>query len=127
MWFGGTNGANSFYPDRLVTNVYISPVVLTSLTQGGDPLHPDTIPQRMEEIRLDWQHDFFEFEYAALNCTMPEKNQYRYMLEGFDREWYEAGTRRFGRYSGLPGGDYTRFAGNAPGTDLDLYRAGGWG
>jgi signal transduction histidine kinase/CheY-like chemotaxis protein/streptogramin lyase len=107
MWFGGTDGANSFYPDRLTTNPYVPPVVLTALTQGGDPLSPDKVPQRLEEISLDWQHNFFEFEYAALNYTIPEKNQYRYKLEGFDREWYEAGTRRFGRYSGLPGGDYT--------------------
>jgi two-component system sensor histidine kinase ChiS len=106
LWFGGTNGANRFYPDRLRTNPYVPPIVLTALTQGGEPLSPNA-PTSLEEITLDWQHNFFEFEYAALNYTIPEKNQYRYKLEGSDREWYEAGTRRFGRYSGLPGGDYT--------------------
>ncbi|HNT77395.1 MAG TPA: two-component regulator propeller domain-containing protein, partial [Anaerolineae bacterium] len=106
LWFGGTNGANRFYPDQLRINPYVPPVVLTALTQGGEALGPNA-PESVKAIALDWQHNFFEFEYAALNFTLPEKNQYRYMLEGFDLEWYDAGTRRFGRYSGLPGGHYT--------------------
>ncbi|MBN2001725.1 MAG: response regulator, partial [Anaerolineae bacterium] len=106
LWFGGTNGANRFYPDQLRVNPYVPPVVLTALTQGGEPLSPNA-PESLKAIALDWRHNFFEFEYAALNFTLPEKNQYRYMLEGFNSEWYDAGTRRFGRYAGLPGGDYT--------------------
>ena len=107
MWFGGTNGVNSFYPHKLTTNPYIPPVALTSLTQGGENMMPGKAPERVREITLDWRHNFFEFEYAALNYTLPEKNQYTYTLEGFDKEWYDAGTRRTGRYSGLPGGEYT--------------------
>ncbi len=107
MWFGGTNGVNSFYPDKLTANPHIPPVVLTSLTQGGEKMMLGKTPERVREIILDWQQNFFEFEYAALNYTIPEKNQYKYTLEGFDKDWYDAGTRRTGRYSGLPGGDYT--------------------
>ncbi len=106
LWFGGPNGVNRFYPDQLRANPYAPPVVLTALTQGGEALSPKASTS-LEEITLNWQQNFFEFEYAALNYTIPEKNQYRYKLEGFDTEWYHAGTRRFGRYSGLPGGDYT--------------------
>jgi PAS domain S-box-containing protein len=106
LWFGGTNGVNRFYPDELVTNPYVPPVVLTSFTQGGDPFPPGAAPENLSEVRLDWQHNFFEFECAALNYTQPEKNQYAYMLEGVDRDWYDAGARRFGRYTGLRGGTY---------------------
>ena len=109
FWFGGPNGLNAFAPDRLARNTYIPPIVLTSLTQGGAPIVWDEqkAPQRVKQISLDWKHNFFEFEYAALNFTNPQKNQYKYTLEGFDREWYEAGTTRTGRYSGLPAGTYT--------------------
>lgn len=109
LWFGGTNGVNSFHPATLVTNPYVPPVVMTSLTQGGEHVNWDRnkAPARLQEITIDWQHNFFEFEYAALNYTIPEKNQYKYKLEGFDRDWYDAGTTRTGRYSGLPGGTYT--------------------
>lgn len=48
----------------------------------------------------------FEFHYAALSYLVPEKVRYRYKLEGFDRRWTEAGTRRVAYYTNLPPGDY---------------------
>ncbi|MDM8544160.1 two-component regulator propeller domain-containing protein [Desulfococcaceae bacterium HSG9] len=107
LWVFGGNGANSFYPDRLKDNPAIPPIVITSMTQGGEKLKLDKAPERVREITLDWRHNFFEFEYAALNYTNPVKNQYKYKLEGFDKDWYDAGTKRFGRYSNIPGGAYT--------------------
>ncbi|MGE0084343.1 MAG: ATP-binding protein [Desulfococcaceae bacterium] len=106
MWFGGTGGLNVFHPDRLVINPHAPRVVLTSLTQGGEPVNGRKNPADLKETVLDWRHNYFEFECAALSYSIPEKNRYRYMLEGFDRNWYEAGTRRFGRYTGLPGGSF---------------------
>ena len=107
LWFGGNNGLNSFYPDQIKHNPHIPPVKLTALQQGGEPLPLHSAPERAQAIVLDWQRNFFEFEFAALNYTRPGKNQYAYMLEGFDKTWFYAGTRRFGRYSNLPGGTYT--------------------
>ncbi len=109
MWLGGTNGVNSFYPDKVTENSYIPPIVLTSLTQGSQAVNWDgrKIPPRLTEIQLNWQNPFFEFEYAALNFTNSQKNQYKYMLEGLDQGWYDAGTLRKGRYAGIPDGNYT--------------------
>ncbi|MCP4606189.1 MAG: response regulator [Proteobacteria bacterium] len=109
MWFGGTNGANSFHPDKLTINPHKPPIVLTSLTQSGEPVNWDNnkVPERIEEISLDWQSNFFEFEYVALNFTRAQKNQYAYMLEGLDQDWYQAGTKRNGRYTAIPPGEYT--------------------
>lgn len=106
MWFGGTQGVNRFSPGKIRQNLYIPPVMLTALTQGGERLEPGKAPERLEEITLNWRQNFFEFAYAALNFSIPQKNQYKYMLEGFDRDWFDAGTTRSGRYSGLPGGRY---------------------
>src|SRR5262249_32019236 len=36
----------------------------------------------------------------------PQKNQYAYMLEGFDKDWIPAGNRRFAAYTNVPGGQY---------------------
>ena len=109
LWFGGTNGLNSFHPDQLATNLRKPPVVLTALTQGGEPLNQEqrSVPQRLQSISLDWQHNYFEFAYVALNYSIPAKNRYQYKLEGVDKDWFDAGTRRFGRYAGLSGGTYT--------------------
>ncbi len=107
LWVFGGNGVNSFYPDELVDNPHIPPVAITSLRIGGKRMHLGKAPERVREIPLDWRQNFFEFEYTSLNYTKPDKNRYKYKLEGFDREWYEAGTMRFGRYSNLPSGVYT--------------------
>jgi len=48
-----------------------------------------------------------EFRYAGLSLVSPERVQYRYQLEGEDRDWVEAGARRFAPYGALPSGNYT--------------------
>jgi serine phosphatase RsbU (regulator of sigma subunit) len=82
-------------------------VALTSIKQGGEEMELGQDIACLEEIELDWRHNFFEFEFAALEYTRPRDNQYAYKLEGIDPDWYYAGNRRFGRYSNLPGGVYT--------------------
>jgi len=107
MFFGGVNGFNAFFPEQVRDNPYIPPVVLTALTQGGEGVAAGKAVESLSEVRFDWPRNFFEFEFAALSFARPEKNRYAYLLEGFDTEWVEAGTRRFGRYTNLPGGTYT--------------------
>lgn len=107
LWFGGATGANSFYPNQVVDNPYVPPIVLTSLKQGGEKMALGKAAEKASSITLDWRNNFFEFQFAALNYTKPERNRYAYMLEGVDKEWYYSGANPFGRYSNLPGGTYT--------------------
>ncbi len=107
IWYTGVEGVNAFYPEQIKENAFIPPVYLTSLKQGGEALIVNKALEKLDKITLDWQNNFFEFEYAALNYTHPENNQYAYMLEGADKDWYFADTRRFGRYTGLDPGQYT--------------------
>lgn len=106
MWFGGINGLNRFTPSLMSENTTLPNVVIRTLTQEGEVIQTDKALSRIEEIELSWKKNFFEFSYVALNYTLTEKNQYAYMLEGFDKDWYYAGSKRFGRYSGLPPGNY---------------------
>ncbi|NJN54350.1 MAG: hypothetical protein HC804_06075 [Anaerolineae bacterium] len=57
-------------------------------------------------VTLHWPHNFFEFEFAALNFAQTDKNQYAYRLEGWEEAWNYVGARPFGRYTNLPGGSY---------------------
>lgn len=107
MFFGGINGFMSFHPDQMVDNPYVPPVVLTSLQQNGKEVDAGQAPEDLREVTFRWPDNSFEFGFAALNYTQPEKNQHAYMLEGFDKDWNTIGTRRFGRYTNLPGGTYT--------------------
>jgi ligand-binding sensor domain-containing protein/signal transduction histidine kinase len=106
MFFGGVNGFNAFYPDQIEDNPYVPPVVLTSLTQGGQDVDVGKAAENVTEATFHWPNNFFEFEFAALSYSQPGENQYAYMLEGLE-DWVYVGTRRFGRYTNLPGGTYT--------------------
>jgi signal transduction histidine kinase len=110
LFFGGVNGLNAFYPEQIVDNPTVPPVVLTSLTQltrNGDDVTLGTAAESARQIVLRWPNNAFEFEFAALNFLQPDKNQHAYMLEGFDQAWYHVGTRRYGKYTNLPAGTYT--------------------
>ncbi len=107
LFFGGTNGFNAFRTENIRDNPVVPRIVLTKLQQGGDDIPLNQAIETVEQISLRWPYNFFEFEFAALNYVQSEKNQYAYMLEGFDRDWNYVGERQFGRYTNLPGGTYT--------------------
>ncbi|MGW8178323.1 MAG: ATP-binding protein, partial [bacterium] len=113
MLFGGINGLNAFYPEEVVDNPYIPPVVITdfqlfnqSVEPGEESLLESSISET-DEIVLSFKDDFFSFEFAALHYSSPEDNQYAYMLEGFDEDWNYIGERRFVGYTNVPPGEYT--------------------
>ncbi len=58
----------------------------------------DDVDQRLHgttgTLKVAAGHVHFEFDYAGLSFMAPQKVRYRYMLEGFDRGWTDAGTRR---------------------------------
>jgi len=47
-----------------------------------------------------------EISFAAILLRSQEALRYRYKLEGFDRDWNEASTRRTAYYTNLPPGKY---------------------
>jgi signal transduction histidine kinase/CheY-like chemotaxis protein len=113
MFFGGPNGFSAFYPDQIVDNPYPPPVLITDfqLANKPVPIGADSILQKSiletDKLVLSYRDRVFSFEFAALNYRAPEKNRYKYKLEGFDKEWTETtGKRRFVTYTNLDPGDY---------------------
>lgn len=104
LYFGGIGGFNAFYPAEIVKNPHVPPIVITAFYKFNEPLLKDL--DQDQYIELDHQDDFIAFEFAALDFYSPKNNQYAYMLEGFDEEWVEAGSRRYVSYTNLDGGDY---------------------
>jgi signal transduction histidine kinase/streptogramin lyase len=107
MFFGGINGLNIFHPDSVCDEEYLPPIVLTDFKKFDLPVQLEADIADLDAIQLDYEEDVFSFEFAALDYTHPEKNQYAYMLEGFDHDWVYCGARRFARYTNLDPGDYT--------------------
>jgi len=106
LWFAGLNGVNSFYPEKIKKNQIIPQIALTSFKHSGLSLSTGSCPELIKQVNLDWRNNSFEFEFVALNYTQPKENQYAYFLKGFDGKWNRTGTRRYGKYTNIPGGEY---------------------
>lgn len=113
MYFGGINGLNIFHPDSIKGNTAVPPIVITDfqIFNKAVPIGEDSPLQKhiseTDEITLSYTQSVFSFEFVALNYVSPDKNQYAYMLEGFDKDWYSIGNRRFATYTNIPPGTYT--------------------
>jgi ligand-binding sensor domain-containing protein/signal transduction histidine kinase len=116
--FGGVNGANIFHPDSLKINTFVPPVVLTGLSIFNEPLEVgNTAPQGklqldkavhlLDQVNFSWKDKMITFDFASLSFIHPEKNRYKYMLEGFNTDWVDAGTRHTATYTHLSPGTYT--------------------
>lgn len=106
MFFGGINGYNRFYPENILENTFIPPVRITRFKIFETDYVLDTLVDFIQQITLNYQQNFFSFSFAALSFSMPEKNRYAYMLEGFDKEWIYTENRNYASYTNLDPGTY---------------------
>jgi signal transduction histidine kinase/ligand-binding sensor domain-containing protein/DNA-binding response OmpR family regulator len=118
MYFGGVNGLNVFRPEEITDNPHRPQIVITdfqllhkTVSIGYDTLWNRTILHKSitETKLIELKHDdnIISFEFAALDFKSPEKNQYSYILEGFDKDWnYTTASRRFVTYTNLDAGEY---------------------
>jgi ligand-binding sensor domain-containing protein/two-component sensor histidine kinase len=111
--FGGTNGFNIFYAEDLKDNLHIPPIVITDFQIFNRPVEigAEDSPLKhsiteTKELRLSYDQNVISFEFAALDYTIPSKNQYAYILEGFEEDWNYSGKRRFVSYTNLSPGEY---------------------
>jgi len=114
LFFGGTNGFNAFYPSSLKDNPFVPPVVITGFYIFNNPVSqygPNSPLTKVitytKEITLSYSQNVFSFDFAALDYTAPDKNQYAYMMDGFDKGWVRSGNRNFVTYTNLDPGKYT--------------------
>ncbi|RAI87959.1 ligand-binding sensor domain-containing protein [Algoriphagus yeomjeoni] len=113
LLFGGMNGFNLFHPDRLNSNPNVPPVYFTDFrlfNQSVDFKKADSPLQKhisqTDSITLTYKENVLTFEFIALNYTLPEQNQYAYILEGFEEEWNYVGAQRNATYTNLNPGTY---------------------
>jgi diguanylate cyclase (GGDEF)-like protein len=107
LFFGGSNGFNTFKPSNLEFNTEPPAVVLTTLAVLNQPVSSDRPYELIESISLDYSDDVVTFGISALDFSAPDENRYSYRLEGFDDDWVDAGNERRITYTNLDGGDYT--------------------
>jgi ligand-binding sensor domain-containing protein/signal transduction histidine kinase len=57
-------------------------------------------------IELPAGSNDISFHYTALSLLAPEKVKFKYILEGFDKEWHEERSLRMVNYTNVPSGYY---------------------
>lgn len=111
LLFGNPKGISTIIPDQYQSNLYIPPVVLTDLSINyvsgslGERLSSSSATSTLDLYPGD---ETITFQFAALNYRNATRNQYAFMLEGYDDEWvYRSANERYASYSSLPAGNYT--------------------
>ncbi|MFT3910275.1 MAG: ATP-binding protein [Ferruginibacter sp.] len=112
--FGGVNGLNIFNPKEILTAGFTPNVFITNIMVNNAPVAPGdktaVLQSNIEEtksITLNHLQDILTLEFSSLDFTAPNQNRYRYQLEGADKGWIEAGSRRTATFLHLPPGNYT--------------------
>jgi signal transduction histidine kinase/DNA-binding response OmpR family regulator/ligand-binding sensor domain-containing protein len=117
LLFGGINGLNHFFPEKVLPDTTPPPVYLvglrinqqdaTEVLAAGKKLPALDL---IKELKIRHNQNNLSFEFAVLDFTDPAKNRYRYRLVGADRRWVETGTYRFAHFTHLAPGRYTLLA-----------------
>jgi len=98
LCFATRGGILEIDPRRLRRNSRVPPVLIESVTDDREKTLRDG-----DGIRAGGN---LEFHYAALSYLFPSRVRFRYILEGFDTEWVDAGPRRTAYYTNLPPGEF---------------------
>jgi len=101
IWFVPRDGVNVVDPRHLPLNKIPPPVYVEQITADGrtyDMAQGLHLPPRVQHVDID---------YTALSLVLPERNQFRIRLEGYDRDWRDVGNRRQAFYTNLPPRNYT--------------------
>jgi diguanylate cyclase (GGDEF)-like protein len=103
LWVATARGVAVIDPRANARNLVAPPVHVEEVlidgtpanTAGAGSLHVPPGTQRLE------------IRYTAVSLRAPERVTFRYMLDGYDSEWVEAGTARIAHYTRLAPGHYT--------------------
>jgi signal transduction histidine kinase len=117
LWFRTTPGVAVVDPRQVTINELPPPVLIQEVIAEGMPLklpvgadspYPDAEMHGLPNPQLTIKpgRGALEIQYAALSFRAPEKNQFRYKLDGLDLDWMEAGGRRVAYYNNLRPGTY---------------------
>ncbi len=114
MYFGGTDGISFFNPLKLPVNstppnVYLTQLRFLPQSSSGSDTSPKDINLRTKaELNLIYEQRHFSIGFVSTNFISPQKNRFKYRLQGLETDWTEIDSRqRSVRYTNLDPGSYT--------------------
>lgn len=113
LYFGGEGGFFRFHPDSLEENNSVPQIVFTDFKIFNEPVKlSDEGPLKeninvTKQLNLTYKDEIFSLEFASLDYRNPAKNQYAYILEGFNKDWvYTNSANRIATYTTIDPGEY---------------------
>lgn len=113
IYAGGVEGMSRFDPAQMIQENGNFPVLLTGLKITNRDVRPGMADSPLmqsinliDQLDLTHEHSMVTFEFAALSYHLSARNQYAYMLEGFDGDWNYIGNKNSATYTNLPAGNY---------------------
>ena len=108
--FGLNDGVVIFDPKALDANpdppiVHIEGITYSNPLSDGSA--KNIIPYGINSLELAYNENRIKFDYIALHFDDPSQNRYAYKLDGYDKDWVQAGTLRSVTYTNLSPGTYT--------------------
>lgn len=100
LWFTSTKGLIVVDPSHLPVNSLVPQVLIESIKVNNTPA------ARRDTIEIPPGRTALEIHYTALALLIPERVHFKYQLEGYDRDWIDAGPRRVAYYDNVPPGHY---------------------
>lgn len=104
------NGVVSVDTRKITFNQNIPNVLFRNIFLEEAPLNYGRIQKTADpnsyQLKLRHDENFVTINFSSSNFIKPQKNRYRYKLEGFDKEWIETSTPSI-RYTNIPTGMHT--------------------
>lgn len=101
LWFPTRRGVGIVDSRHLAVDQVAPPVVVQRVSVDDLTLSGDT------EVRMPSGQQRLTFEYSGISFTAPTEVRYRVRLQGFDKGWVDAGSRRSATYTNLAPGSYS--------------------
>jgi len=101
IWFPTPQGPVRIDPDHVPVNQIPPPVRIHSVLVNGI----DVTEKGWSEVKAGGGE--LSFQFTAMSLLAPQKVRFRYILEGYDAAWVDAGTRRSALYANLKPRSYT--------------------
>jgi signal transduction histidine kinase/ligand-binding sensor domain-containing protein/CheY-like chemotaxis protein len=103
---GGQNYVSTFYPDSLSSNANMFPILFKSIYNSRIETEIEKTGKAAFYAKMDYTNNSFSINFLALNFLTPEKTQYAYKLEPYNKEWVNCGTNHLATFTNLSSGTY---------------------
>lgn len=106
IWFVSGGGVSIIDPRHLEINKYPPPVHIEQIISDRETRWQNLWGAAASGLRLPALSRDLQIDYTALSLVAPEKNRFKYKLEGYDHDWVDAGNRQQAFYTNLPPRQY---------------------